>query len=338
MSLRIAINGFGRIGRTFARTLFTQSSTTNTIDLVAINQGPIASENLDFLFTHDSLMGIFPGIVSYQKPYLTINDHKILVLAEGNPAKLPWKELNIDWVVEASGCFTNKKNAQLHRDAGARKVLITAPSADADICLLPWINHTAYQPEQDHIVSLGSCTTNCFATIIKVIQESFGIAHGTMTTVHAYTNDQVLLDVAHPDPRRARAAGINIIPTKTGANKVIIQLFPELHGKLTAHALRVPVALGSIIDFTFQAEIGNLSPEDINAAFKEYADGELKEILEYSTLPIVSSDIIGNSYSAIFDSLLTQTCGSLNRVFAWYDNEFGYSCRLRDFLLLIQSL
>jgi glyceraldehyde 3-phosphate dehydrogenase len=254
------------------------------------------------------------------------------VFREKDPTLLPWKKLNVDWVIEASGHFTTKEKAALHLAAGAKKVLITAPAQDADVTIIPGVNDAAYNAQQHAIVSLGSCTTNCFAPIVKVLNEKFGIEWGLMSTVHAYTNDQMLLDGAHSDARRARAAGINIVPTKTGADRVITQIFPELEGKIRGIALRVPVPKVSILDLTFVAT-KDISAELINQAFTGYAAGQLKNILECATTPLVSSDFAGNQASAIIDTLLTQTVGNLGKVFGWYDNEVGYCARLRDFLL-----
>lgn len=331
MSSRVAINGFGRIGRIFLRTIFEQS--TPTITIVAINLGPTAVENIDTLFAYDSVMGKFNGTVAQQDNVLTINGTSIKLLSVANPLELPWKSLDIDWVVEASGRFTKRSDAAQHLTAGSKKVLITAPAADADVTIVPSINDTEYQASNHHIVSLGSCTTNCFAPLIKVLHETFIIQSGIMTTIHAYTNNQVTLDSAHKDPRRGRAAALNIIPTKTGANKVITNLFPDLEGKLSAIALRVPVPDGSLVDFAFTTQ-KPISIELINAAFQLYAKTKLQKTLGYSDKPLVSSDFIKNSFSAVFDGTLTQCAGNMGNIFAWYDNEFGYSSRLRDFLIL----
>ena len=328
--MRIAINGFGRIGRIFLRTIF--ETNTPTITIVAINLGPTTLENVDTLFAYDSVMGKFNGIVTQENDILSINGTKIKLLTQANPQELPWSNLKIDWVVEASGRFTKREDAAQHLAAGAKKVLITAPASDADVTIVPGVNDTTYQANSHHVVSLGSCTTNCFAPLIKVLHETFVIQSGIMTTIHAYTNNQVTLDSAHKDPRRGRAAALNIIPTKTGANKVITKLFPDLEGKLSAMALGIPVPDGSFVarEVTSQKPI---STELINATFKNYAENKLKNILAYSDKPLVSSDFIKSSFSAVFDSTLTQSVGNMGKVFAWYDNEFGYSSRLRDFLI-----
>lgn len=332
MALKIAINGFGRIGRSFLRSILNDPEATSSLQVVAINQGPTKTENLDLLFKYDSIMKTFPGSVHFANDILTINDQQIKILAQADPSTLPWKEFGIDWVIEASGRFTSKEDASKHLTAGSKKVLITAPSQNPDITIIPGVNDTAFDSNKHTVVSLGSCTTNCFALIVKVIKETVGLEQGLMTTTHAYTNDQVILDVGHKDPRRARAAGINIVPTKTGADKVITTIFPELEGKLKASALRVPVPIVSIVDFTF-ISTKKTNADEINEAFKKYAQGQLKNFLHYAIEPLVSSDYAITPYSAIFDSLLTQSLGTVSKVFAWYDNEYGYSSRLKDFLL-----
>ncbi|MFH1644125.1 MAG: type I glyceraldehyde-3-phosphate dehydrogenase [bacterium] len=332
MSKKIAINGFGRIGKTFLRVLMSDEEITKKINVVAINVGPANPEHTAFQFKHDSILNTFNGKVSYEKEHLIINDHKIKVFAEQNPAKINWYELGIEWVVECSGRFTTKEKASFHLQSGAKKVLITAPATDEDITIIPGVNDSDYDKEKHKIISLGSCTTNCFAPIVKVLKEEFGLQHGLMTTIHAYTNDQVLLDLDHKDLRRSRAAAINIIPTKTGADKVITTIYPEFKNKIKAQAIRVPVAISSLVDFTFQTK-KNCNVEEINAAFKKYAANSMKNIIQYCEEPLVSSDFIGNTHSCIIDSLLTQCTGQLGKIFGWYDNEYGYSCRLRDFLL-----
>lgn len=332
MSINIAINGFGRIGRTFLRTVFLSPEALKKINIVAINLGPCRPANLDILFQFDSIMGKFPGTVVENDSELVINGHAIKLFTECDPEALPWKQLNIDWVVEASGCFTDGLEAKKHCLAGSKRVLITAPASNDDVTIIPGVNDDAFDKQKHMIVSLGSCTTNCFAPVVKVLQESFGITSGLMTTTHAYTNDQVLLDVEHHDPRRARAAAINMVPTKTGADKVITKLFPELAGSIHAQAVRVPVPIVSLLDFTFVTK-KQLTKEAINEAFEKSSKEKLKNIMVYETRPLVSSDFIGNEASCIFDSLLTTCTPNLGKVFAWYDNEYGYSCRLRDFLL-----
>lgn len=330
MAINIAINGFGRIGRAFLRTILSNSDASKKLHVVAINIGPSSTNNIDLLFKYDSIMREFPGTISFQNNALIINDTKITILAEKDPARLPWKDLEIDWVVDASGCFTTRQGAQQHIAAGAKKVLITAPGTDEDITIIPGVNDDAYNASKHDIVSLGSCTTNCFAPLIKVLNDNFTVTSGLMTTVHSYTNDQVLLDVQHHDPRRARAAACNIIPTKTGADKVITKIFPELEGKIKASSLRVPTPIVSIVDFTFTTQ-ETLTQDLINQAFKEAADLS-QNIIHYVDVPLVSSDFIGNTHSCIFDSLLTQSLGTTSKIFAWYDNEYGYSTKLTQFL------
>jgi glyceraldehyde-3-phosphate dehydrogenase type I len=330
--MNVAINGFGRIGRTFLRVILSDPEVCKNIKIISINVGPELPENLALLFKYDSLMGEFKGDVSFRNNKLIINENIINVYAQRDPGKLPWRENEIDWVVEASGCFVQKEKALAHCNAGAQSVLITAPSPDPDVTIIPGINDDSYDNKKHKIVSMGSCTTGAFAPLVKVLQESFGITQGLMTTVHAYTNDQVLLDVEHKDPRRARAAGINIIPTKTGADKVITKIFPDLEGRIKAIALRIPVALVSIIDFTFNSPC-ELTKEQINEKFLYYSKNSLKRILQYVSDPLVSSDFIGSIYSSCYDSLLTQCYGNIGKVFAWYDNEYGYSMRIKDFLV-----
>lgn len=332
MTLRIAINGFGRIGRTILRCILADGAAQSKIEVVAINTGPHKPANLDILFSHDSVMGIFPGRVTVTDEALIINGTPITLISLDEPEKINWKQYNIDWVIDASGFFTDGKKAHKHCLAGAKKVLITAPATNEDVCIVPGVNDDKYSAEKHNIVSLGSCTTNCFAPVVKVLHETFGINEGLMTTVHAYTNDQVLLDIEHHDPRRARAAAINIIPTKTGADKVIAKIFPDLEGKIRGSALRVPVPVVSMLDFTFTSS-KKIDANLINNAFEQAANSSLKGILEYTTLPLVSSDFIGNPASCILDSQLTQCVGQVGKIFAWYDNEYGYSCRVKDFLL-----
>ena len=332
MTKKIAINGFGRIGRTFLRTLLLDKKAQKEIQVVAINIGPGDPHQAGFLFKYDSLMRELSGSIEYKDNHLNVNGYKIQFLAELDPTKLPWKKLGIDWVIEATGKFTTKETAELHIKAGAKKVLITAPATKEDITIIPGVNDNQYIPEKHNIVSLGSCTTNCFAPMVKVLKESFELTGGLMTTIHSYTNDQVLLDIEHKDPRRARAAALNIIPTKTGADKVIIKIYPELEGKLRGISIRVPTPLVSLVDFAFTTK-ECLTTEKINDAFKKYSQNQLNGILQYCTEPLVSTDFIGNSNSCIIDSLITQSIGNTSKAFGWYDNEFGYCCRLKDFLL-----
>lgn len=330
---QIAINGFGRIGKSFFRTLIQDEKALKKLNIAAINLGPNSSEFIEVESKYDSIMGTLPLEVSFKNDILSVGGKKIKIISKCDPENISeWKKLGIDWVVEASGCFRSKEKASLHIKAGAKKVLITAPGENEDITIIPGINENAYNSKKHSVVALGSCTTNCFAMIIKVLKDSFRLKEGVMTTIHAYTNDQVLLDLAHKDPRRGRAAAINIIPTKTGASKTITKIYPELEGKLYAHSIRVPVPVVSIVDFSFTTE-EKLSKEKINKAFEIAANTNLKKYLEYCSKPLVSSDFRGNGASCIFDSLLTLSSGNLSKVFGWYDNEWGYSLRLKDFLL-----
>lgn len=329
---KIAINGFGRIGRTFLRVLLADPQAVKQLAVVAINIGDSKPEIMAHLFAYDSVLGRYPGIVKLHNNTLIINDQSIELLSTKDPLTLPWKKMGIDWVVECTGHFTDGTAAKAHQAAGAAKVLISAPAEHEDITIIPGVNDTAYDPARHSIISLGSCTTNCFAPMVKVINEEWGIVNGLMTTVHAYTNDQVLVDGEHKDPRRARAAALNIIPTKTGAEKTIIKLYPALAGALKATSLRVPVAVVSLVDFTVVLK-KTATAETINATFKKHAQGSLKGILDYTDLPLVSSDYAQHPASCIIDGQLTQSVGSTIKVFGWYDNEYGYSSRLKDFLL-----
>jgi len=330
--MNIAINGFGRIGKAFLRSILLDKDTSQKINVVAINIGPSDIKMCAHLFKYDSIMGTYPGEVSQDATSLTIDGKKIALSAECDPTKINWKQYSIDWVVESSGCFTSKVEAQKHCTAGAQKVLVSAPMDDEDITIIPGINDAAYDASKHVIISLGSCTTNCFAPMVKILKDTFGITSGLMTTIHSYTNTQVLLDCSCKDERRSRSATTNIIPTSTGADKVITKLFPDLQGKISAVAVRVPVPNVSLVDFSFQTS-QQITTDTINAAFKEAAETTLKNIIGYATLPLVSSDFVGNPFSCVIDSLLTRAAGTHGKVFGWYDNEWGYSQRLKDFLL-----
>lgn len=330
--IKIAINGFGRIGKTFLRTLLLDENALKQIEICAINIGPDDIKICAHLFKYDSIMGIYPHDVVYDDSCLTINGKKIPIIAECDPSKINWKQYGIDWVVESSGCFTHKEDALRHISSGAGKVLITAPAHDEDVTIIPGVNDGDYDASKHKVVSLGSCTSNCFAPIVKVLNDAFSLQSGLMTTIHSYTNTQVLLDLSCSDERRSRAAATNIIPTKTGADRIITQLFPELKGKVSAIAIRVPTPIVSLVDFSFQTT-KELSVEAINDTFKKACETSLKNILDYTSLPLVSSDYIGNSFSCVIDSLLTRCTGTHGKVFGWYDNEWGYSQRLKDFLL-----
>lgn len=333
MKKRIAINGFGRIGRNFLRIIMQDKKALQSLEIVAINIGPAKHESVAHMFKYDTLMGIYPGTVAVADNELIIDGHKIQLFAEKNPVDLPWKKLAIDWVVESSGHFTHRDDAQLHIKAGAKKVLITAPAHDEDVTIIPGVNDAAYNPSRDHIVALGSCTTNAFLPLLKVINESFGIQHALMTTIHAYTNTQVLLDVESDDLRRARAAALNIIPTTTGASDMVRRVLPALSDVVQAVSIRVPVAKVSLIDLVF-VSAKPLSVELINDAFSRAAHaGSLHGIIDVTHEELVSSDFSGSNFSVIIDAPLTQVNGNVGKVFGWYDNEWGYSMRLRDFLV-----
>lgn len=322
--IKVAINGFGRIGRVCLRTLLKRSNVT----IIAIND-ITDSGTLAHLFQYDSIHGKYKGTVKADGDFLIIDNHKIRITSEKDPAALPWKEMGIDVVIESTGHFLDTESAQKHLSAGAKKVVLSAPPKSSNIkTIVMGINDNTLNKE-DNIVSNASCTTNCAAPMVKVLQDSFGIEMGFLTTVHAYTSDQRLHDAPHKDLRRARAAAISMIPTTTGAAKAVTAIFPELKGKLSGDAIRVPVPDGSITDITCIVKKA-VDMATINAAFKKAADGPLKGILEYSTDPLVSHDIVGNNHSCIFDSELTSVISNLVKISGWYDNETGYSNRLAD--------
>jgi len=324
MSKRIAINGFGRIGRLTLRNLLKKEN----IEVVAVND-LTDNQTLAHLFKFDSSQGKFDGTVTADDDFLIINGKKIRALSERDPAKLPWKELEVDVVLECTGFFLSREKASLHFEGGAKRVVLSAPAKDADIpTIVLGANEGTYDPSQT-IISNASCTTNCLSPMIKILEDNFGIVNGFMTTIHAYTSAQNIQDAPHKDLRRARAAAINMIPTTTGAAKALGRVLPASDGKISAAAIRVPVITGSITELTV-----NLSKEatvdQVNAAFKAQAEGAMKGILEYSTDPLVSSDIIGNQHSSIFDSQKTDVNGKTLRIMSWYDNEAGYSARMAD--------
>ena len=302
--------------------------------VVAVNDLTDAKTNAH-LFKYDSNYGIYPGTVEAKDDSIVVDGKKIKVLAERDPAKIPWRDYGVDIVIESTGLFTQGSKAAAHLQGGAKKVIISAPAQEEDVSVVLGVNEGQYDPSKHRIISNGSCTTNCIAPVIKVLHQNFGVVHGLMTTVHAYTNDQKILDVFHRDLRRARSAGTNIIPTTTGAAKVVGVVIPELQGKLHGIALRVPVAVVSVVDFVADLK-RKASVQEINDAFRKAAEGELKGILEYCEEPLVSSDFKGNPASAIFDALSTMVIdGNLVKVIAWYDNEWGYSCRLADLVAYI---
>jgi glyceraldehyde 3-phosphate dehydrogenase len=328
MAIRVAINGFGRIGRpTFRRIIDNHKN----LEVVAINDLTDA-KTLAHLLKYDSVYGIYKRAVKAEEGYLLVNGQKFRVFAEKDPANLPWKELKVDIVIESSGVFTNYDGAKKHLEAGAKKVIISAPSQNPEKIpeFVLGVNEDKYDPKYD-IVDMGSCTTNCLAPVAKVLNENFGIVKGFMSTIHAYTNDQRILDLAHRDLRRARAAALNIIPTTTGAARAIGNVIPELKGKLDGIAFRVPVPTVSVLDLICEVE-KKTTKEEVNYVLKKASQTErLKGILGVEDAPLVSSDYIGNSYSAIVDSLSTMVIDNLVKVVAWYDNEWAYACRLAEF-------
>ena len=328
MSVRVAINGFGRIGRNVLRAACERGS---GFEIVAVNDITDAA-TLAHLFQYDSVHGRFNGSVESNADGLVVDGKPVRVLAERDPAALPWKDMGVEVVIESTGLFNSRAKAAAHLDAGARKVIISAPATEPDLTLCLGVNDDDYDPAKHHVISNASCTTNCLAPVVKVLLDTFGIERGFMTTIHAYTSDQRLLDAPHKDLRRARAAAVNVIPTSTGAAKAIGLVIPEMKGKLDGIAMRVPVTDGSVTDLFVQ--LGReTSKDEVNEAMKAAADtGALKGILRYSTDPIVSSDIVGDPYSSIFDSPLTMANGNLVKVVSWYDNEWGYSCRLVDLI------
>ncbi len=332
MTVKVGINGFGRIGRNFFRAAKEQGA---DIEIVAAND-LTDNKTLATLMKYDSVLGRFPGEVTYDDESITADGHKIKVLAERDPAALPWGELGVDIVVESTGRFTNAEAASAHIKAGAKKVIISAPAKNEDITVVMGVNEGDYDPAKHNIISNASCTTNCLAPVAKVLQDNFGIDRGLMTTVHAYTADQNLMDGPHSDLRRARSAALNIIPTKTGAAQAVALVLPELKGKFDGFALRVPVPTGSVTDLSFVAT-KEVTVEAINAAVKEAAEGELKGVLAYTEDPIVVSDIQGDPHSSIFDASYTKVIGNLVKILSWYDNEWGYSNRLVDLAGMVGS-
>ena len=337
MAVRVGINGFGRIGRSFFRACIGNED----IEIVAIND-LTDPKTLAHLLKYDSVHGVLSQDVQAGEGSIIFDGKEIKVFSHSDPAEIRWGDLGVDVVIESTGVFRKRESAQIHLKGGAKKVIITAPAKDPDITIVLGVNEDCYDPSSHHIVSNASCTTNCLAPMVKVLDDAFGIERGYMVTVHAYTNDQRLLDLPHKDLRRARSAGINIIPTTTGAAKAIGLVLPHLQGKLDGTARRVPVADGSLTDLTVMVKKAPGSAEEVKEKFKEAQDryknsGKpyLKEILEYSEDPLVSSDIVGNPHSVIFDAPLTAVSGNLVHVSGWYDNEWGYSCRLRDLLIFM---
>jgi glyceraldehyde 3-phosphate dehydrogenase len=325
MATRVGINGFGRIGRNFFRAYLERGG---DFDVVAINDLGDA-ETMAHLLEYDSNYGRLDGGAQAANGTISAGRHELKVLSEREPAKLPWSELGVDIAVESTGLFTTRDSAQQHLDAGAKKVVISAPATDPDVTVVLGVNDERYDPDSHHIVSNASCTTNCVAPMAKVLHDTFTIEQGFMTTIHAYTNDQRILDLPHKDLRRARAAAINLVPTSTGAARAIGIVMPDLQGKVDGMSMRAPVPTGSVTDLVVRVS-RETSVEEVNETFRAAASGPLEGILQYTEDPLVSTDIKRSSYSCIFDSELTMVTGSLVKVFGWYDNEWGYSCRLVD--------
>jgi glyceraldehyde 3-phosphate dehydrogenase len=333
MPTRIGINGFGRIGRNVLRAI---RKSGKDFDLVAVNDLTDA-KTLGHLLKYDSVHGRFDGEVNVGDGEISVDGDSFKVLAERDPAKLPWGDLGVDIVLESTGIFTARDKASLHLDGGAKKVVISAPAKQEDITIVVGVNHDSYDPDNHHVISNASCTTNCLVPVVRVMIDSFGFERGFMTTIHSYTNDQSILDLPHKDLRRARAAAMNMIPTSTGAAKATALVIPEVKGKIDGVAIRVPTADVSIVDLTCNVS-KNTSVEEVNAAFKAAADGPLKGVLAYSDEPLVSSDYIGDPHSSTIDALSTNVLdGTLVHVSSWYDNEMGYSSRCVDLMDFIAS-
>ncbi|HMB70300.1 MAG TPA: type I glyceraldehyde-3-phosphate dehydrogenase [bacterium] len=330
MPVKIGINGFGRIGRCFFRAVMDNPA----VEVVAVND-ITDTDTLAHLLKYDSVHGKLSRPVKAESDGIRVGDRLIKVLAERDPAKLPWKALGVEIVVESTGIFSKRADAAKHIEAGARKVVLSQPSKDADVTVVVGVNSDMYDPDKHDVISTASCTTNCLAPVAKVLNDKFGIEKGLMTTIHAYTNDQRILDLPHKDLRRARAAAVSMIPTTTGAAKAVALALPELEGKLTGMAIRVPIPDGSVVDLTAVLN-KSTTAEEINAAMKEAAEGPLQGVLEYSEEPLVSIDIVGNPASSVFDALSTTVLqGTLVKVISWYDNEWGYSNRLADMVLQV---
>jgi glyceraldehyde 3-phosphate dehydrogenase len=330
VTIKVGINGFGRIGRNFTRAALAQGA---DIEIVGVND-LTDNKTLAHLLKYDSILGRLDQEVSYDEDSITVGDQTFKALEERDPSKLPWGELGADIVVESTGIFTDATKAKAHIDAGAKKVIISAPAKNEDGTFVIGVNDADYDPATHNIISNASCTTNCLAPVAKVLNDEFGIVKGLMTTVHAYTADQNLQDGPHSDLRRARAAALNIIPTKTGAAAAVALVLPELKGKFDGYALRVPTPTGSVVDLTFEAS-REVTVDEVNAAVKAAAEGPLKGVLDYTEDPIVSSDIVTDPHSSIFDAGCTKVIGNQVKIVTWYDNEWGYSNRLVDLVKLV---
>jgi len=325
--MKVAINGLGRIGRTVLKIGLEKG-----VNIVAVND-LTDSKTLAYLIKYDSVYGVYDKKIKIKNDFIEINNKKIKILKQENPENLPWKDLGVDVVVESTGIFKDREGAEKHLKAGAKKVLISAPAKNPDITIVPGVNDNKLKKEHK-IISLASCTTNCLAPVIKVLNDSFGVKKGFMTTVHAYTGGQNIIDSPQKKLRRGRAGAINIVPTTSGATTAVAEVIPSLKGKLDGLALRVPVACGSIVDFVAELK-KSVTKEQINKAFEKAANKKMKEILKYTEEELVSSDIIGDSHSSIVDGLSTQVNGNLIKVLAWYDNEYGYSCRMVDVIKMV---
>ncbi|HEX7105578.1 MAG TPA: type I glyceraldehyde-3-phosphate dehydrogenase [Acidothermaceae bacterium] len=333
MTIRVGVNGFGRIGRNFYRAV--AASQGSNLEIVAVND-LTDTKTLAHLLKYDTTLGTLSSEIRSGEGSITVDGKEIKVLSQRDPAALPWGDLGVDIVIESTGHFTDAEKAKAHIAGGAKKVIISAPAKNEDATFVLGVNDGDYDPAKHNVISNASCTTNCVAPLAKVLQDAFGITKGFMTTIHAYTNDQVTLDFPHKDLRRARAAAVNIIPTTTGAAKAVALVMPELKGRLDGYSLRVPVPVGSITDLVVELE-RDVTKDDVNAAYKAAAEGQLKGYLAYSEDPIVSSDIVGSPASCIFDSPLTMANGNQVKVFGWYDNEWGYSNRLADLTSLVAA-
>ena len=331
--MKVGLSGFGRIGRNVLRIIFEEA--VSEFDLVAINATGDLND-LAHLLKYDSMYGKFNGSIEVEEDGFSINGKKVKVVNHRDPAEIPWGELGVELVIDSTGAFKDKESLSKHIEAGAKKVMITAPAKDEDVTIVLGVNEDKYDAKKHNIISNASCTTNCLAPLSKVILEKFGIKKGLMTTIHAYTNDQQILDKRHKDLRRARAAAENIIPTTTGAAKAVALVLPELEGKMNGFSARVPVPTGSLVDVTFEVD-NPTTVEEVNNAFKEASEGEMKGILGYSDEPLVSKDYVGDTRSSIIDGLSTMVIDNMVKVVSWYDNEWGYSARVVDLAKLIAS-
>lgn len=328
---QIAVNGFGRIGRCFVRAFLQDKQAQKNMKIAVINIGPARPDFVASMFKYDTLMGTFAADIQFQENTLIVDSYPIPIIAESDVTKLPWQQYDIDWVVDCTGKFTNRADAQKHIDQGAKKVLISAPAHDEDVAIIPGVNDADFNPSKHAIVSLGSCTTNAFIPTLKVLHDALQVIQGFMKTVHAYTNSQVLLDVEAKDLRSSRAAALNIIPGTTGASKMLAKIMPELADVITGMAVRVPVGKVSLLDLNVTVA-KKASMQEVNNLFTHASKGAFKGIIDLTNEPLVSSDFSGNPHSVVIDSLLTQAIGNQINVFGWYDNEWGYSMRLKDFL------